>query len=1311
MQKNVRNGLRRFGISMCVSMLAGTVTFSSVPFAEEVAADGPVLDNPETEVPVETEGMPETDAPAQEEAEPAEAETQKETEDTSVYLTFGDEKVKTDDCDTAKDLIENLGIKDLSDYDANWVKSDGELHSINLKETSKDDFLKMVSDDFYLILTKKDSGLLIKALGIKKDGDQYEASDVSDDTVVITYDGADGTLDSDRVSVRMKDAKISRFDVSASREGAEFTGWTLDGVSVSEDTAANDDLDLVASYRSESFEIPVHEVMDGEDVAFYYMQVSADENGFWHLSDLDYADYQQYEKLGVSLTMSEEDVVSDDFVSNETQDVYMLYRFVSSNDDSGELSLSDDYSEEEQNDYSEEEQNDIETEVPDNIMTQTQRFLAPRRVNTAGVDENGSDDAENNGSDETPQSDTYQITFDTDGGSACDDITVNKGESADLPTPARSGYTFDGWYKMDGTKVESPVTPDADLALTARWTQTAAAVTYTVTFYPQNGTKTVLAIYDEGNAIGEFPSVSRTGWTLLGWFDAASGGNKVIADELVSADRDVYAQWVKSEDPVGTYVLTLDPNGGLLNGSADAYSPEVGLVAGQTYGNDVSSYAVTREGYLFNGWEDADGNLVYNPDGSCVEGTYWNNKAYAGDDDLTVYAKWEAGVVQRTLTFDTNGGNDIEDATYGDGDLVNSFPTPVRAGYTFDGWFTEKDGGDAVTSLTMDTDKTLYAHWTKGDEKKSYTVIFDANGGDAVASVTADEGTQIQLPTSSRTGYKFLGWYTAKSGGTKVLTLTVTQDVTLYAQWEDAGSSVVDYVSVTFDTQDGNTSVQKFKKGTSISSFKTPSRSGYTFNGWFTQPEGGDQMTSYDGSSDITLYAQWTKDENPDVKKTFTITYDPQGGTAVTAQSVEEGSCVESFPQTTRDGYTFLGWYTKPDGGGRVTAVNMKSDVTLYAHWAENEKTMYSVKLNDNYVGGSTVLVSMEEGSVYSTFPERKRDGYTFLGWFTDREGGSKVTSYTVTGNATFYAHWQEDKAETEESKVEWIKLNVHSQTVYIGDKLNVNFDWGPKDAKNAKFVWTSSNPDVIKAVKTTNNDGTSSYSFKYKGFGETTLTVSTADGSVSDSMTVTVSGQTGANPGQTNGENGTNGQTLDNEDSAVKRLNLTVVSSTGRAQSVQVNDNVALSDLASKLGINAASYTYKTYTDSTVKSLDAAMKMSDVVALAKDGDLLIVGYDYAGQLVGSAKVTRTGELAYNVTMSRDANQTLSAAVYKDGDDAGIEGSTEKSNEVSNAGKSDEVAQETKTGDMNIFRILGICGAALAGLLGGLFALLKRRKA
>ena len=166
---------------------------------------------------------------------------------------------------------------------------------------------------------------------------------------------------------------------------------------------------------------------------------------------------------------------------------------------------------------------------------------------------------------------------------------------------------------------------------------------------------------------------------------------------------------------------------------------------------------------------------------------------YNGD---TVVDAWRGENSKRTtiaignykVTFDANSGSvspTSKDVTYGL--TYGTLPTPTRNGYSFNGWYTAKTGGTKITDstkVTLSGNQTLYAQWTA----QEYTIKFDANGGSvSPTSVKVKmDATYPLFPTPQRSNYNFNGWYTAKTGGTKITSsakFTAATDQTLYAQW------------------------------------------------------------------------------------------------------------------------------------------------------------------------------------------------------------------------------------------------------------------------------------------------------------------------------------------------------------------------------------------------------------------------------------------------------------------------------------------------------------------------------------------------
>jgi len=222
---------------------------------------------------------------------------------------------------------------------------------------------------------------------------------------------------------------------------------------------------------------------------------------------------------------------------------------------------------------------------------------------------------------------------------------------------------------------------------------------------------------------------------------------------------------------------------------------------------------------------------------------------------------------------------------------------------------------------------------------------------------------------------------------------------------------------VTFDSQGaGSYASQTYASTGTITDPGTPSKSGYTFTGWWTAASGGTQITSFPysptGTGDFTLYAQWTADAH-------TIHFNDGIGSPGTLLSntktfYSDSSVDVTDVTTSRTGYNFLGWFTSTSSTTAVTspyAPGVYTDVTLYAKW---QAISYNVTYNANgtgATGGSSGTYTI--GSTLVRPSDPSRPGYSFLGWFT-ADGVSSAgtaanfsTAQTGTGDLTFYAHWQ----------------------------------------------------------------------------------------------------------------------------------------------------------------------------------------------------------------------------------------------------------------------------------------------------------------
>jgi|GEM_PF-5874911 len=432
------------------------------------------------------------------------------------------------------------------------------------------------------------------------------------------------------------------------------------------------------------------------------------------------------------------------------------------------------------------------------------------------------------------------------------------------------------------------------------------------------------------------------------------------------------------------YKLNYDLDGGEWK---NGYKPEDYYLSGAEFDLPTEEN-LKKAGYTLSGWTEKGKKDVV-----------WKIPATA-TGIKNVVAQWTANKYK--VSFNANGGTVTPDTmTLTHGDVYGKLPTPTRDGYTFAGWFTDPNGGAKVEQGDVVTaSHTLYAHWTA----KTCTVTFNANGGTVTpAEQTVTYGsTYGELPTLTREGYTFAGWFTKKDGGTQVTketVVTTVADHTLYAHW------TAKTCTVTFDVNGGTVTPaeQTVTYGSTYGELPTPTREGYTFAGWFTEQNGGTQVTKetvVKTVADHTLYAHWTAN-------TYTVKFDANEGTVTSAeQTVTYGSHYGELPTPTREGYTFAGWFTEQNGGTQVTK---ETDHTLYAHWTANT---YTVKFDANEGTVTPAEKTVTYGSTYGELPTPTREGYTFAGWFTEQNGGTKVmadTKVTTAENHTLYAYWMQN--------------------------------------------------------------------------------------------------------------------------------------------------------------------------------------------------------------------------------------------------------------------------------------------------------------
>lgn len=286
----------------------------------------------------------------------------------------------------------------------------------------------------------------------------------------------------------------------------------------------------------------------------------------------------------------------------------------------------------------------------------------------------------------------------------------------------------------------------------------------------------------------------------------SSTGNRFIVQTEDSVDGITYTGYIEDRaGNIGTCSITVKRKAEFVltynnNGGSGCTTKAV------IYNNAIGDLCIpTRSGYSFMGWFSNESltNSI-------------NSSTIFKNEYTDVYAKWKANNYK--VTFNANGGSvGTSNITVTYDSAYGTLPNPTRSGYTFKGWYTDVAEGTLISNTTIVStakDHTLYARWTPN----IYALTYNNNGGTGCTNkqvtYNSDYGT---LCTPTRTGYYFLGWYTAASGGTQISSSTVFKNAfntTIYAHWE--------YVSVPIVTYNSGSNTCSWKNNYNITLTSTP---------------------------------------------------------------------------------------------------------------------------------------------------------------------------------------------------------------------------------------------------------------------------------------------------------------------------------------------------------------------------------------------------------------------------------------------------------------------------------------------------------
>ena len=368
-------------------------------------------------------------------------------------------------------------------------------------------------------------------------------------------------------------------------------------------------------------------------------------------------------------------------------------------------------------------------------------------------------------------------------------------------------------------------------------------------------------------------------------------------------------------------------------------------------------------------------------------------------------AKWEVGTY--TVIFDSDGGSEVAAAKVNHGEKVTKPADPTKTGYAFKGWFIGDKEYAFETAVTANI--TLKAKWEV--VVVNYTVTFDSDGGSEVAAAEVKDGGKVTKPADpTKTGYTFKGWLNGET--VYDFETAVTANITLKAKWEVV---VVNY-TVTFDSDGGSeVAAAEVKDGEKVTKPADPTKTGYTFKGWFN----GETVYNFETAvtANITLKAKWEV-------VTYNITYELNGGTG------DEGNpktyTIETADFTIKNLVSgpaatpnFVGWYSDKDlTKPAVTTITKGStgDLSFYAKWSA--KSTFTITFN--FVGvEESASATVEDGEALTSeqlesVKSKISSDYEFVDFYTNQECTTKFDiTMKFTADFTLYVKVNEIKKFT----------------------------------------------------------------------------------------------------------------------------------------------------------------------------------------------------------------------------------------------------------------------------------------------------------
>ena len=497
-------------------------------------------------------------------------------------------------------------------------------------------------------------------------------------------------------------------------------------------------------------------------------------------------------------------------------------------------------------------------------------------------------------------------------------------------------------------------------------------------------------------------SPTRTGYTFLGWSTSSTASSpdsgKAVSDlpftfnitcassastKAGGATKNyLYAVW--SEDI--TYPTTTNTTTATRYGTSLNFTVNAGSSAQRTWKVIWSSSSAALDSVKWNPSTISSGGILYSGtslSSSASSYTFGTSTTHP-INNLTRGVTYYYKGMYSTMLY--NGTNGTVYCNPGRTDTPHSITIPYLINYDARGGTPSFATKEVATAGSTEIGTLPSATRTASEiSKVTYSVTFDPNYSGGTSSSKYATATET-------TTYTFNGWYKTTSGGTRLDTTTKVSDLT----WSSGQTTL--YVHWTENSTTGDSHVQLPT---------APTRTHYTFAGWYTLPSGGTQVTASTViSSNMTVYAHWTPDS-------IDIKYNANGGTGTISPTKKYygiDAILSNGNGFSRTGYEIDGWATTSTGSvayslGGIYTIDSTTDVTLYAHWKQSKAHLTVMYVDydsdpprkvreddgDDYNIGATVTTSNYVKSV---------PGYYY-------HSASQGATFTINGDMTLYLYYK----------------------------------------------------------------------------------------------------------------------------------------------------------------------------------------------------------------------------------------------------------------------------------------------------------------